>query len=88
MEEYFDYDAFFGVLVRRSGNRIKNAKFTLNGKEFNIGVNERKHCLRGGVSGFNKYLWDVKEIDDDKNPALALTMISLIVMRAIPEILA
>lgn len=76
LEEYFDNDAFFGVLVGRCGNRIKNGKFTLNGEEYNIGVNDGKHSLHGGVSGFNKYLWDAIEIDDDKNPALTLTMTS------------
>lgn len=76
LKEYFDNDAFFGVLVGRCGNRIKNGKFTLNGKEYLLGINDGNHSLHGGISGFNKYLWDAKVIDDINNPALELSMTS------------
>ena len=75
LEEYFDNDAFFGVLVGRCGNRIKNGKFTINGKEYSVGINDGTHSLHGGISGFNKYLWDAKEIDGE-SPALCLSMLS------------
>ena len=72
VEEYFDNDAFFGVLVGRCGNRIKNGTFKINGKEYKVGINDGAHSLHGGISGFNKYLWDVQQCDG----ALCLSMLS------------
>lgn len=76
LEEYFDNDAFFGVLVGRCANRVKNGKFILNDKTYSVGVNDGKHSLHGGIKGFNKHLWGVNVIDDEKNPSLELSLTS------------
>jgi len=55
---------YFGCLVGRYGNRIANAKFTLDGKEYTLAVNNAPNTLHGGLKGFDKVIWTVKSIDD------------------------
>ncbi|HMK19488.1 MAG TPA: aldose epimerase family protein [Chitinophagaceae bacterium] len=55
---------YFGCLVGRYGNRIANAKFTLDGKEYTLAVNNSPNTLHGGLKGFDKVIWTVKSFDD------------------------
>src|SRR5258705_9173278 len=51
---------YFGCLVGRYGNRIANAKFTLDGKEYTLAANNGINSLHGGLKGFDKVVWNVK----------------------------
>jgi len=55
---------FFGVLVGRYANRIANAKFTLDGKEYTLAANNNGNTLHGGIKGFDKVIWTVKMATD------------------------
>ena len=55
---------YFGVLVGRYGNRIANAKFTLDGKEYTLAANNGPNTLHGGLKGFDKVIWTVKSFND------------------------
>lgn len=76
LEEYFSNNGYFGALIGRYANRIYRGKFTINQNEYNVGINDGKNSLHGGVIGFDKYVWDVKEIDDEKNPAIEMSITS------------
>ena len=52
---------FYGVTVGRFGNRIKEGKFTIDGVEYNVPVNNGPNSLHGGISGFDKKVWTVDE---------------------------
>jgi aldose 1-epimerase len=67
---------FFGSIVGRYGNRIGKAKFTLDGKEYKLALNDGPNNLHGGKVGFNKVLWSVKEVQDTTGPSIELTYIS------------
>jgi aldose 1-epimerase len=64
LEEYRTHDMYFGATIGRVGNRIKNARFTLNGKEFKLFANNGAQCLHGGKVGFDKKNWSAKAEDD------------------------
>mgnify|MGYP001170000094 CR=1 FL=1 len=64
---------YFGCLVGRYANRIANAKFTLDGKEYTLAANNNGNTLHGGLKGFDKVLWTVKSFDDS---SLALSYFS------------
>lgn len=55
---------YFGVLVGRYANRIANAKFTLDGKEYTLAANNNGNTLHGGIKGFDKVIWTVKMATD------------------------
>jgi aldose 1-epimerase len=60
--------SYFGATVGRFGNRIKDGKFTLDGKEYRLATNNEPGgipChLHGGLAGFDKVLWSGKPIPD------------------------
>jgi len=65
-EDYTKAHPYFGVVCGRVANRIGNARFTLDGKEYVVDANDGPHHLHGGVSGFDKKLWTVEEVASNK----------------------
>lgn len=72
---YLGTHPFFGALVGRYGNRIGNARFTLNGTEYKLAANNGPNHLHGGVKGFDKVVWQAKDVTASE-PALELTYVS------------
>jgi aldose 1-epimerase len=62
-----DYESaksnYYGALIGRYGNRIGNAKFTLEGKEYKLPANNGPNTLHGGKEGFDVKVWDAKQVD-------------------------
>lgn len=68
--------AYFGALIGRYANRIGKGKFTLNGIEYQLAQNNGVNHLHGGVRGFNKVVWQAREMDRTDGVALELTYLS------------
>ncbi|MFF3493809.1 aldose epimerase family protein [Streptomyces sp. NPDC002795] len=60
VEEYVAGDTFFGATIGRYGNRIAKGKFTLDGKAYQVSVNDGENSLHGGAKGFNTRVWDIE----------------------------
>lgn len=56
--------AFLGPIVGRYANRIAGGKFTLDGKEYSLVVNNGPNAIHGGPHGFHTVLWSGKLIPD------------------------
>lgn len=54
-------NAYLGALVGRFGNRIAKGQFTMDGKAYQIPVNNGPNALHGGPVGFDRYLWKAEE---------------------------
>ena len=55
-------DPNFGAVVGRYGNRIDGGKFTLDGRTYELPINEtnNNNQLHGGSKGFGELVWDVE----------------------------
>jgi len=76
LSTYLKGHPFFGALVGRYGNRIAKGKFTLDGKEYSLPINNGPNSLHGGIKGFDKKLWNATEIKKDSIVGLELTYVS------------
>lgn len=66
VEEYLNQDAYLGAVVGRFANRIAKGRFTLNGKEYSLAVNNGPNHLHGGVVGFSYLVWTVEELSEGR----------------------
>jgi aldose 1-epimerase len=63
LEDYIRPHPYFGAIIGRYGNRIAQGRFTLNGKQYQIPINDGPNALHGGPEGFEKKLWQATPIE-------------------------
>jgi aldose 1-epimerase len=68
--------AYFGALIGRYANRLAKGTFSLDGHTYHVTTNEGQNMLHGGAVGFNKRIWDAKDISTQEGPALELHYLS------------
>ena len=68
---------YLGAIVGRVVNRISGAAFTLDGKKYTLASNEGDDHLHGGISGFDKKIWDAEAFADDSISSLKLHYLSV-----------
>lgn len=58
-------EPFLSTLVGRYGNRIAKGKFTLEGKEYSLSINNGPNHLHGGPTGFHARVWDAEQLSEN-----------------------
>jgi len=76
LQGYLDKTPYFGCIVGRYGNRIAKGKFSLDGEEYSLAVNNGENTLHGGLVGFDKVVWEAKEFQNEDAAGLILHYIS------------
>ena len=57
-------EPYLSTLIGRYGNRICRGHFQLNGKEYNLAINNGPNSLHGGKNGFNAKVWEALQMND------------------------
>lgn len=58
-EEWRSQETYFNAICGRVANRIKDGKFSLDGHDYQLPINNGTNSLHGGVEGFNAKIWEV-----------------------------
>ncbi|RYE67237.1 MAG: galactose-1-epimerase, partial [Oxalobacteraceae bacterium] len=65
LEGMLEKPQYFGATVGRFANRIAGGRFTLDGTKYSLTQNEGRHCLHGGMVGFDRVLWTVVRVSQN-----------------------
>jgi aldose 1-epimerase len=76
LDGYLSDKSFFGGTIGRYGNRIAQGKFILDGVTYTLARNNGENHLHGGIIGFNKVVWQAKEVPSKDGPSLQLNYLS------------
>lgn len=58
-EDYLAAYPYFGAAIGRYANRIGNARFFMDGQDYQLTANSGINQLHGGHTGFDKKLWEL-----------------------------
>ncbi|MFD5050758.1 aldose epimerase family protein [Streptomyces tendae] len=72
LDDYVARSPHFGALIGRYGNRIAKGRFTLDGKQYQLSVNDGENSLHGGALGFDYRVWDVEPFTEGSDTGLVL----------------
>ena len=76
LDGYVKGNPYFGATVGRVANRIRNAKFKLDGKEYTLAANNKPHHLHGGNKGWDKVVWTAETAETADGPQIRFTHVS------------
>ena len=76
IEQFKGDQPFFGAVCGRYANRIANGKFSLEGKEYSLAINNAPNTLHGGNKGFDKVVWDYEVVENAQAVGIKLTYVS------------
>ncbi len=70
-------NAYFGCVAGRVGNRIAKGKFTLDGQEYTLAINNEPNHLHGGVErSFDKVVWQARPYENDRGQGVEFSYVS------------
>lgn len=66
-------DPYFGSIVGRFANRVAKGKFSLDGTEYSLALNNGPNSLHGGPAGFHSVVWDGEIVEKSEFPSVRFT---------------
>lgn len=61
---YVEHPKYWGQTIGRYANRIRGGRFTLDGKSYQLALNDKTNSLHGGTEGFDKRVWQIVDVSD------------------------
>ena len=76
LESYLAGTPYFGAIVGRYANRIAQGRFTLDGADHDLAVNNGPNHLHGGLTGFDKVVWTAESYSNEAEAGVVLRYVS------------
>ncbi|QDV28099.1 aldose epimerase family protein [Aureliella helgolandensis] len=73
---YLERHPYLGSTVGRFCNRIASGRFSLDGQEYSLAVNNGPNHLHGGLEGFDRMVWGAEVIEASDRSSVRLTHVS------------
>lgn len=75
-DDYLENYPYFGAIIGRFGNRIAKGHLEIEGKAYEMAINNGPNHLHGGKTGFDRRLWDTKTFENDDSVGVELSYFS------------
>ncbi len=76
LDSYVNKPNYFAVTVGRYANRIAGGRFDLDGKTYQLALNDRPNALHGGTRGFDKQVWQITDVSQGPVASVTLALTS------------
>lgn len=76
LKGYLGPHPYFGGTIGRFANRIARGKFTLDGREYALALNDGANTLHGGRQGFNRKVWKGEIVKGPRTASVKFTYVS------------
>lgn len=73
---YVDHPNYWGATIGRYANRIAGGRFTLDGKAYQLTLNDKTNSLHGGTQGFDKRPWQIVSVKQGPPASVTLALVS------------
>ena len=64
LEEYIENPAYLGAIIGRTAGRIKNGILNIDGKEYNLSINNSTNTLHGGKNSISHRFWNIEKLNN------------------------
>ena len=71
LDQYLNGHPYFGCITGRIAGRLTQGKFSIDGKSYQLAINDTPNHLHGGMVGFDKRIWNAAVISEHE-PRLQL----------------
>jgi aldose 1-epimerase len=73
LSRYLSGQPYLGALIGRYSSFLGHGRFSIDGKTYQLATNAGTNHLHGGIKGFDKKVWQAKELPPGNGSSLQLT---------------